>query len=312
MKAIVDTISTGDDFLIATHVNPDGDALGSAIALGLALRAKNKNVIIYDRDGIPDAYSFLPQNKIVTKSIEGINVQTLILVDCNNPTRAGLNGWAGYTQSLVIDHHDTDGDFGDLKFIAPDIPATGIIILRLIRELGVELTTDMAQNLYTAIALDTGTFRFANTTAEALRAGAELTEAGANPGLVADRLYNNWSKKQFTLFQKIMGALEISGDICFMNSPVALFKATSTTLEDTENFVNFPLVMDNIKVSVFMKESDPGMWRASLRSKGDINVAAIAEKLGGGGHKNASGCTVMGSYKKAKSLLLRGLKSLTK
>lgn len=309
MDRVVKAIREGRSFLIATHVNPDGDALGSAIALGMALESAGKSVHVYDRDGVPSTYDFLPRAGMVMTSAEGVIADTIILVDCNNLTRAGLDGFENYKTSVVIDHHETDGDFGDIKWIDPDIPATGIMILRIVHALKTDITKDMAQNLYTAIALDTGTFRYSNTTAESMRAGAELTEAGAEPGFVADRLYSNWSASRFALFRMAMEAIEIDNGTCFMSISMKMLAETKTTQADTENFVNFPLQMDNIKASVLLKEVADGKWKVSMRSKGDINVSHIAEKFSGGGHKNAAGCSMDGQYKDIRTTLVRELKA---
>jgi phosphoesterase RecJ-like protein len=310
MKNVLEAIRAGQSFLVATHLNPDGDALGSAIALGMALESAGKKVHVYDRDGVPDTYSFLPGAGMVMTSVEGLKADTIILVDCNNLTRAGLEDFEDFRTSVVIDHHETDADFGDIQWISPDIPATGMMVLEVIRALGLELTKDMAQNIYAAISLDTGTFRYSNTTAEALRAGAELTEAGAEPGYVADRLYSNWSANRFALFRRVMEALEMEEDTCFMRISLKMLAETSTTQSDTENFVNFPLLMDNIRASVLLKEVESGRWKISMRSKGLINVAHIAEMFKGGGHRNAAGCTLEGQYDEIKALLIKELKAL--
>lgn len=309
MKKIVQAIKAGESFAIATHINPDGDALGSAIALAMALESIGKKVMVYDRDGVPLTYDFLPGAEMVSTNAGELKADTLILVDCNNLTRAGLNDCGPCKTTIVIDHHETENDFGDIKWIEPETPATGIMVLRLIRAMGIELTKDMAQNLYTAISLDTGTFRYSNTTAEALRAGAELTDAGAEPGFVADRLYSNWSNNRFALFRLVLETLEMGDGLCFMKIPTEMIAAVSATQADTENFVNFPLLMDSIMASVLLKEMESGTWKVSMRSKGGINVALIAEKFDGGGHRNAAGCTIEGKYDDVKTILARELKN---
>ena len=303
MKEIVKAIKAGKSFIITTHVNPDGDALGSAIALAMALKHAGKKVIVYNRDGVPDTYGFLPGADIVQTSPGDSRAETIILVDCNNLARAGLQDCGSCKTSIVIDHHDTDNDFGDVKWIEPDTPATGMMILELIRALKIPLSRDMAQNLYVAVTLDTGTFRYANTTAKALRMGAELTEAGADPGYVADRLYSNWTSNRFSLFRKVLESLDMEGSICFMIISMNMIEETSTSHGDTENFVNFPLLMDRVKATVLLKEIEADRWKVSMRSKGDINVALVAENFNGGGHHNAAGCTIDGRYEDIRKTL---------
>lgn len=310
MKEVVDAIKAGDDFLIATHVNPDGDALGSAIALAMGLKSLGKKVSVYDRDGVPETYTFLPGQEIVLSDMTGVKAGTLILVDCNKPVRAGLSEDLKFKNTMVIDHHETDSDFGQVKWIDPAIPATGLMVFEILKSLDVALTTEMAQNIYTAIALDTGTFRYSNTTADALHAGAELIEAGASPGHVADKLYSNWGMNRFALFQAVLSNMDLCGDICFLSITRKMHKEFKTSEPDTENFVNFPLQIDSVRASVMLKElvSRKG-WRVSMRSKGDINVADIAERCGGGGHRNAAGCNIEGTYEEAKGILIKELSS---
>ena len=163
MKDVAAAINSGTDFVVATHVNPDGDALGSAIALSMALESMGKKVLVFDRDGVPATYDFIPGAERVMTDLGSFKVETLILVDCNSLKRAGLEGFSGFQRTIVIDHHETEGDFGDIRWVETEVPATGMMVLKLINFLGLALTKDMAQNLYTAIALDTGTFRYGNT-----------------------------------------------------------------------------------------------------------------------------------------------------
>lgn len=303
---LVSLIRAHDDFLIASHVNPDGDTLGSAIALSLALEAMGKKTRLFCRDGVPENYFFLPHSeKFLTSLAQGDTERSaLILVDCNEPSRADLSDFV-FARTAVIDHHETERTFGEVRWVEPRGPATGLMVLALIRDLGVALTRDIAVNLYAAVAVDTGTFRFGNTTAGVLRAAADLTEAGVEPGLVAENLYRAWSLQQFNLFQRMLRRAELAGPVCFAALAAEDFRETGAAQQDTENFVNFPLSVKDVMVSVLIRETREGFWKVSLRSKGDINVSKVAGKFGGGGHQNAAGCTMEGEAEGVREILLR-------
>jgi phosphoesterase RecJ-like protein len=174
------------------------------------------------------------------------------------------------------------------------------MMYRLLRDLGVPLSRHMAVNLYTAIAVDTGTFRFPSTTPDTLGAAADLVTAGAEPAWVAERLYQTWSPGRFKLLGKNLGTVELLSNLSMSTITLEMFEETGTQGKDSENFVNFPLLMQDVLVSVIMREVTQGEWRVSFRSKGESNVARIAEEFGGGGHRNAAGCTMAGTLQEIK------------
>lgn len=302
-----------NDFIIATHINPDGDALGSALALMFALESKGKKVTVFDRDKVPDFYQFLPgQEKIINNLIEtDAASKNIILVDCNNLERTGLENFK-FRKSCVIDHHETENNFGDIKWIAPDVAATGILIFHILKQMSVGLSPEIAVNLYTAIVIDTGAFRYANTNADVLRISADLIDAGANPAYVSNNLYEMWTDKRFKLLIKVLNTLEIRNEIALTFVTKQMFEETETSPDDTENFANFPRMMGNIKVSVLLRQLDDETWKISLRSKGDINVAKVAVLFSGGGHKNAAGCKIEGTINEVKDTLVDVLYKILK
>lgn len=293
-------------FLLATHINPEGDALGSALALSMALESLGKETVVYDRDHVPESYRFLPGHERFTNSLpsQGIGAP-LILLDCNEPERAGLDNVA-VSFAAVIDHHETEKDFGNIRWIEPRAAATGLMVFHLIRSLGVPITKDMAANLYTALAIDTGTFRYSNVTSDTLRAAAELVDAGADPAAVAVGLYETWSGGRFRLLIEVLNTLEIADKTAMIVARKGAFAKTGTSGEDTENFGNFPRMMRDIEVSAFFRETDDG-WKVSLRSKGSFNVARIAARFNGGGHRNAAGYRTKGDLGKAKKELINAV-----
>jgi phosphoesterase RecJ-like protein len=292
-------------FFIATHISPEGDAIGSSLALSMALEAMGKETVVYDRDGVPAIYKYLPGQEKVISSLGDMDTSSfnLLLLDCNTPDRAGIKGLR-FNSAAVIDHHETEADFGDPKWIEPHAAATGLMVFSLIKELRAELTREIAVNLYSAIAIDTGTFRFGNTTAEVLRAAAELAEAGAKPGYIANNLYETWSEKRFRLLVLCLNTLDMRNSIAFTHVTKEMFENTGAGPEDTENFSGFPRKMRDISISAFFREIDRDEWKVSLRSRGEANVADIAAFFGGGGHKNAAGCTIKAALEDAKLALL--------
>jgi phosphoesterase RecJ-like protein len=311
MKDIMAYIEANNDFFIATHLNPDGDALGSALALHFTLQAMGKRSQVYNRDGVPSAYAFLPRCDCTLRGeLNGTAENlSLILLDCNIPERAGLEG-IEFKNAAVIDHHATERDFGSPRWVDPGNPATGLMIFRLIRALDIELTADMAINLYAAMAVDTGTFRFPSTTSETLRAAADLLDAGASPGEISERLYQDWSSERFSLLLRNLSSVIIHGAVALTVIPVEMFASTKTTPADTENFVNFPLIIMDVRISALMREVESRLWRVSLRSKGNADVSKVAESFDGGGHVNAAGCTIRGDLEEVKQKLIATLSSL--
>jgi len=294
-----------EKFLIATHISPEADAIGSSLALSMALEFLGKKTVLYDKDPVPKICHFLPTYKKFTNIIPALSSSdfVLILLDCNTLERAGMEGLT-FKYSVVIDHHETEENFGDIKWVVPEAAATGMMIFYLIKELGITLTREMAINLYSAIAIDTGTFRYGNTNAEVLRIAAELVEAGAHPAYISGSLYETWSQERFTLLIRALNTLEVKGGVAIMFVTREMYKKTKTTSEDTENFPAFPRIMKDIKISAFFRELDDNYWKVSLRSKGDIDVAHVASFFKGGGHRNAAGYVVKSDFGSAKESLL--------
>lgn len=319
LASLVDVLKQNTHFVIATHINPDGDGIGSAIALSLALEAKGKHTVLLCYDPVPKNCAFLPsavsfrQPSTLNLSADDYkNYKSLILVDCNNLKRTNLhkvqNLQFQFETILVIDHHETPSDFGTHKWIAPEVPATAMMIYYLIRHLDIAITPEIAANLYAGIIVDTGNFRHENTVAEVLRVSAELASTGINPSFIYRQLFECWSKERFQLFKTALNSIRIYEDVSVIVITQALFAKTGTTYEDTDNLVEFPRVTDEIKISILIREVSPSECKASLRSKDDFNVAKIAAYFGGGGHKNAAGCTIKADTEAACSMLLEAIK----
>jgi len=303
LPEVVSYLRKDDNFLLTGHVNPEGDAIGSSLALAEALSGIGKKTALYSRDPIPGLYRFLPGWEGFSSDLPPGHI--LILMDCSRRERAGIPAGAAFRKTLVIDHHETECEPGSVCFIDSRSPATGMLVYEIIKKLDVDLTKKMAMNLYAAISTDTGIFRYDNTTPESLDAAAELVRAGAEPALISEKVYETWTRERMTLLCLGLGSLEVRDGIAIMAVSREMFEKTGTTIEDTEHFTIFPRMLKDIKVAAFMTELDRGVVKTSLRSKGDVNVREIAEKFGGGGHRRASGYRVSASLQRAKEMLFK-------
>jgi len=302
--------------LVTSHESPDGDALGSMLGLGLSLEPEGKEVEYYNASGVPPHLDFLPYRgrvKSVLNEIPGSFDATIIL-DCTDIGRVGEEflteletGRMGRT--VIIDHHSTRVPSADMHVLFPCAAATGIIVFSLIKYLGLEITSDIATSLYTAIVSDTGSFSYENTGPEALRVAAELIERGASPSYISEAIYQREPISKIKLLGLALPTIELSegGDVASITVDGTMFERTSSGRVDTEGFVNIPRSIKGVKVAVLFREvsssDNEGKWKISLRSKGEVNVAAVAEKLGGGGHERAAGCSIRGSIEHAKENL---------
>lgn len=304
-KGVLSALKEEERFVLAVHVNPDGDAIGSALALSFALESLGKETLIYSKDPIPPQYTFLPGHEKIGTEIGNTdkNSPALILLDCNSPERAGL-GKVWFRRSLVIDHHKTESDFGDLAWIESEAAATGMMVYSIIKTLGVKITREMAFSLYTAICIDTGTFRYLNTSAEVISVALDLVKSGAEPGTIASRLYETWREARFKLLIMTLNTLEIRSKVAMTHVTKEMMRRTGTNANDTENFSSIPRIMETVKISALFREVPGKAWKVSLRSKGEVDVACIAEKFGGGGHKNAAGFQIEGDLQPAKRALI--------
>lgn len=308
-RKILTALRGGREFLIATHINPDGDALGSALALAEVLEAMGKTAVIYNRDRVPDNYRFLPGHEKISHDIEGIinSRQVLVLLDCNSPERAALEKYH-FGRSVVIDHHQTESEFGDIRFINSEAAATGLLIFFIAKALQADITKEIATNLYASISVDTGTFRYSNTTAEVLRASAELIECGADPKMISEYLYEKWGRSRFDLLVSTLNTMEIKKGVAIVYITGEMFRQTGTGADETENFANFGRMINTVRVSAVFRQTGSGTWKASLRSKGDVNVARVAESFGGGGHMNAAGFRISGDLGSVKKKLMAAIR----
>lgn len=314
-KELIEVLEKEDNFLILTHSTPDGDAFGSSIALKLVLNQMGKKAEVFTEFPVPFQYQFLPDIELIKDlknlSLEHFNV--LILLDCNNPSRVSyekeiiekIKKFKG--KRVIIDHHiedSTRNEFEAIKWIEPEQAAAGMLIYSIIKALGKDITEEIATNLYTAIIVDTGNFQFDNTSANVLTIAGELVKAGAKPSYIYQRSFECWTENRFNLFVRMLNTVEKISSLAIACITKEMFEQTKTSEPDTERFVEFLRILDSIKISALFRQIGEDYYKASLRSKGDIDVSKIAKKFGGGGHKNAAGYRIKASYEEAKKRLI--------
>ncbi|MGH7885750.1 MAG: DHH family phosphoesterase [Thermodesulfobacteriota bacterium] len=302
-----------DNFLIVSHENPDCDAIGSTLAAGLALKKLGKNVKMYNKDKL-HYLEFLPGSDLIVNSLQNIgnNVSTAIVLDCADNLRPGED-FSNYSKNnelelIFIDHHKSNNLNGKNILIDADASSTGIMIYKLLKYLGVEIDIDIAENIFSTIVGDTGSFRYSNTYCETFHIAGELVSLGVDPEKISQKIYENESIDKIKLMGLALTTLDIdpTEKVAFVHVNKEMFELTHTNRFDTEGLVNIPRSIKGIEVAVMLREEyENGIsnWKASLRSKDYIDVAEIAKEYGGGGHKKAAGCRLQGSIEDVKSRL---------
>ena len=302
------TLQQAQRVAIGCHVNPDGDTMGSALALSFALESAGKTTLLLCQDAVPDNLRFLPASDRFRSDPEGFQADLGLLVDLEGLGRLGR--LADYFRSLprlvTVDHHEPQDELGDVRVIDTSAASTAELAYRVIVELGVPFSLDMATALLTGLVTDTGGFRFPNTRPEDLELAARWARSGANLTSIFEHAYERRSFSAQRLMGRALAGLQRSADGQTVWAALALndFIETGCTDADTDGIVNHLRAIQDAEVAVLFRESRPGMIRISLRSKGRMDVAAIAHKLGGGGHRNAAGCSLGGSLHDAVNATL--------
>ncbi|MEW6366511.1 MAG: bifunctional oligoribonuclease/PAP phosphatase NrnA [Acidobacteriota bacterium] len=311
LDQIAEVMRRGSRFMLTSHRRPDGDSIGSELAIAFTLEQLGKEAVIRNRDPHPSAYRRIPgvDRILVGDCPEGEVFDAVFVIECTEVERPGLSHLDRYFL-INIDHHSKNRMFANLNWVDTAACAVGEMIYRLVRHLGVRLTPEIATALYVSISTDTGFFHFSNTNARTFEVCAELAKAGADPAYVADALTDHNRPGQIQLLGRCLSRLELHWDL--RAATIALFLSDLAEIEvtegDTENIINYPRSIDGIDVAVFYKEIAPGDFRVGFRSKTDFDVAALAAEFGGGGHAQASGCSVSGSYEEVRRKVLGALR----
>ena len=297
LSQVVELVEKKDRFAITSHVRPDGDSLGSSLGLYWLLRALDKDVEVTMRDTAPHAYQQLPGAGAirVTPSVDR-PYDAVFVIECSDIDRPGLIDLE--KQFVVnIDHHSTTALFGAINWIDSTASAVGEMIYNLCKATGVRVTKEIAECVYTALLTDTGSFHYSNTTERTFKIASELVRTGVKPAKTAEAIFGSYQWPKIELLSLVLATAkrDETGHIAWMEQSLEMQEQTRASEEDADGFVNYPLSVEEIEATALFKECSPGVYRTSLRSKGDVNVAKVAEQFGGGGHRNAAGCTLKGN-----------------
>lgn len=297
LRQVVEAILTRRSFVISSHARPDGDSIGSQLAMAYTLRALGKEVRIINKDAAPEPMLAFP-------GVAGIELadrvvgdfDAAIIMECGDLGRPGV---AGLDRFFVIniDHHPDNAGYGQVNWFDQSAAACGEMVFDLVAALGVPLSREIATHVYLAILTDTGSFHYSSISPRTFDICRQAIEAGVDPVFVSRTVHDNNSLGRLKLFGAILTGMEIdgSGRIATLYLDHAMARAAAGGYDDTEGLINFPLSVKDIQAVVFFKQTEGEDYRVSLRSKGNVDVGAIAKAFGGGGHKNAAGCSARGA-----------------
>jgi phosphoesterase RecJ-like protein len=304
---IKETIEKGGTFLVTTHADPDGDAVGSAFAVCLALADMGKEAAVYLKDPVPYMYAFLPRPRSVIHRLPENGYDVVFVVDCGKLDRVGEASAALAEKGFIvnIDHHEANEAFGRINIVDERASSTAEILYLMFKFLDVKLTYEIAVNLYTAVLTDTGSFHYESTTRRAFSICEEMTCLGVRPASVAAAVYESQPKERYHLLCIVLATLETIREDRVATAYVTreMFEKTGTNREHAEGFVEILKEIRGVDVACFMRELSDGRYKISMRSKGEVNVASVARAFGGGGHRNAAGCVIEGGIDTVKTRL---------
>ena len=306
LEEIAALLLAQDKLVLCPHVSPDGDALGSTLALKMALEKAGKKVTVMVDDDVPKAFGFLPQIDCFVKPAddEVLEADLLVVLDASSLDRIGKVAQAVKAKAVAnIDHHISNTQFADYLYLNTEAAATAEILCNLVEKLGITPDKDLATCLYTGIYTDCGSFRYANTTPGTMRAAAKLLEYGARPNEISDALGTN-TRANIEMLGKVLQTLAFYND-----GKISTLEINSDLYDkdvNTDNFISFARYIEGVDVAVLFKAVEPAVTRVSMRSQ-DTDVAAIALSFGGGGHVRAAGCTVELPLEQAKAKVLEAI-----
>ena len=313
ITTILKSIEENRRFLVVSHESPDGDALGSTLALANALREMGKDVVALNCDGIPAAFDFLPGAETVVRSLENeVPFDVGFVLDAGELRRAGPRVRDLCRVLVNIDHHPYSEEFGEIHYVDEGASATGALIYRILTAKCHPISLDVAACIYTAVLSDTGSFRYSNANPEAFRIAAEMVECGIDPWEIASGLYESQAETRLRLLALALATLTVSasGQIASVSVTETMMRQAGAGPEHTDGFVNYPRSIRGVEVGLFFREVASGQFKVGFRSKGRIDVGALARAFGGGGHHNAAGALVHGSLEDVRDIVLARLDTL--
>jgi phosphoesterase RecJ-like protein len=318
MDRIIQHLKKSNHVLVASHTDPDGDAIGSLLAMGAALERLDKKIFLFNESPIPAVYRFLPFIELIEHEIpESSGFDTAVILDCGNLQRVGkgVSAVSRIPVILNIDHHVTNNSFGTCQLIDTKACSTAEIVYRIIESMGIPVNTEMATSIYTGILTDTGSFRFSNTNRSAFRICEEMIGFGVNPYEVAQHVYGTYSLGRIRLLNLALDSIEISanGRLSMMTITSDMIRETGTHSEDIDGLINYARRIEDVRIAALIQElnNDSGrsnglkQFHVSLRSDGTFDVSAFASGFGGGGHASAAGFNIVTTLSTLKAEILR-------
>ncbi|HWT44824.1 MAG TPA: bifunctional oligoribonuclease/PAP phosphatase NrnA [Vicinamibacterales bacterium] len=308
VNEIRDAILARRRFLITSHARPDGDSIGSQMAMAFALEALGKEVRLVNSDPAPEHYLDFPgvERIEIARHLLERDADALIVMESSDLNRTGVAGLEGRF-TINIDHHQGNTAYGDLNWLDESAAACGELVFELIGSLGIPLTVEIATHIYLAILTDTGSFHHSNITPKTFDICRQTVAAGVNPAAMARRVFDSNSFGKLKLIGALLDEMDLVDDgrlaVLYLNDDI--LNATNTTYNDTEGLINLPLTAREIQAVAFFKVGADGDIRVSLRSKYDVDVRSVASLHGGGGHKNAAGFTVRGPLPDVRPVIIR-------
>ncbi len=310
LAAFYELVEKNKSFMIASHVAPDGDSIGSVLALTLALQKIGKKAVPVINDDIPEKYKFLPGSDLIVKETSA-NYDVLIALDCGDIERLGFDKQLKEYGAIVvnIDHHKSNSYFGDLNLVDSNASSVGEMIYQLL-DGKVQIDYDIALNIYTSIITDTGSIRYSNTTPLSLKILAKLVDKGIRPDYVSRQVFERRSLASIKLLKSALSTLEIlaDGKIASLLITQDMLKVAQANEEDTNGIINYAREIDGVEVAVLFKENEDSLIKVGLRSNEKVDVSKIAAKFNGGGHPRAAGCQLRLPLKETQEIVLNAVK----
>jgi phosphoesterase RecJ-like protein len=296
-------------FLLATHIDPDADGIGSMLALGLAFIHAEKEVVLFTKEPVPSPINSLKgSDRIVHSRDSTKDFDAVVVLDCADRNRvSGFKDCLEGLKPLInIDHHETNSHFGDLNLVDTGSSSTGELVFHLIKLAGLPISFDVAENLFAAIQTDTGSFRYNNTTPECLNIAAELMSYGVKPWALSRRIMDGYGRSRLRLLEMALGTARFyhEGKVGIMMVTREMFEKARAERVDSERFVDYPRYVLGVEIAALIRQTGENEYKFSMRSNGDVNVARLASRFGGGGHSRAAGFECQGSIEVLKEKFL--------
>jgi bifunctional oligoribonuclease and PAP phosphatase NrnA len=303
---ICEAIRSRQRFVISSHARPDGDSIGSQLAMAFALRALGKHVEVVNQDAAPPplmAFPGVPAIQVAERVIGEFDAA--IVMECSELKRTGVEGLDRFFV-INIDHHPGNAEYGAINWFDGTAAACAEMVFAVIRALDVPLSVEIATHIYVGILTDTGSFHYSSISSRTFDICRQLVDAGVDPPKVARSIFDSNTLGRLKLFGAVLSSIELEhgGRLAVVCVDRAMAAASGGTYDDTEGLINLPLTVREIQAAIFLKEIDKNDYRVSMRSKGDIDLCAVAKKFGGGGHKNASGCSLTGDYDEVRARIV--------